>query len=118
MPRPSKGPRLGSGPAHEKLLLRTLAEQLFENGKVRTTEAKARRLRPLAEKLITTAKKGDLAARRQVMASIANKSVVHTLFTEINDVVLDSKQDYKESSFDLSPFEDYNSRADIVDLLE
>jgi large subunit ribosomal protein L17 len=83
MPRPSKGPRLGAGPAHEKLLLRTLAEQLFENGKVRTTEAKARRLRPLAEKLITTAKKGDLAARRQVMASIANKSVVHTLFTEI-----------------------------------
>ena len=83
MPRPSKGPRLGSGPAHEKLLLRTLAEQLFENGKVRTTEAKARRLRPLAEKLITTAKKGDLAARRQVMASIANKNVVHTLFTEI-----------------------------------
>jgi large subunit ribosomal protein L17 len=83
MPRPSKGPRLGAGPAHEKLLLRTLAEQLFENGKVRTTEAKARRLRPLAEKLITTAKKGDLAARRQVAASIANKSVVHTLFTEI-----------------------------------
>ncbi len=59
MPRPSKGPRLGSGPSHERLLLRTLAEQLFENGKVRTTEAKARRLRPLAEKLITTAKKGD-----------------------------------------------------------
>lgn len=83
MPRPSKGPRLGSGPAHEKLLLRTLAEQLFENGKVRTTEAKARKLRPLAEKLITHAKKGDLAARRQVMAAISNKSVVHTLFTEI-----------------------------------
>ena len=83
MPRPSKGPRLGSGPAHEKLLLRTLAEQLFENGKVRTTEAKARKLRPLAEKLITHAKKGDLASRRQVMAAIANKSVVHTLFTEI-----------------------------------
>lgn len=83
MPRPSKGPRLGSGPAHEKLLLRTLAEQLFENGKVRTTEAKARRLRPLAEKLITHAKKGTLASRREVMAAIANKSVVHTLFTEI-----------------------------------
>ena len=83
MPRPSKGPRLGSGPAHEKLLLRTLAEQLFENGKVRTTEAKARKLRPLAEKLITHAKKGDLAARRHVMAAISNKSVVHTLFTEI-----------------------------------
>lgn len=83
MPRPSKGPRLGSGPAHEKLLLRTLAEQLFQNGKVRTTEAKARRLRPLAEKLITHAKKGDLSARRRVMAEINNKSVVHTLFTEI-----------------------------------
>jgi large subunit ribosomal protein L17 len=83
MPRPSKGPRLGSGPAHEKLLLRTLAEQLFENGKVRTTHAKARKLRPLAEKLITQAKKGDLAARRNVMAAISNKSVVHTLFTEI-----------------------------------
>ncbi|MFM7356911.1 MAG: 50S ribosomal protein L17 [Actinomycetota bacterium] len=83
MPRPSKGPRLGSGPSHERLLLRTLAEQLFENGKVRTTEAKARRLRPLAEKLITTAKKGDLASRRQVMAAISNKGVVHTLFTEI-----------------------------------
>ena len=83
MPRPSKGPRLGSGPSHERLLLRTLAEQLFENGKVRTTEAKARRLRPLAEKLITTAKKGDLAARRQVLAAISNKGVVHTLFTEI-----------------------------------
>jgi ribosomal protein L17 len=64
-------------------LLRTLAEQLFENGKVRTTHAKARRLRPLAEKLITHAKKGDLASRREVMASISNKSVVHTLFTEI-----------------------------------
>ena len=83
MPRPTRGPRLGSGPAHEKLLLRTLAEQLFENGKVQTTEAKARRLRPLAEKLITHAKKGDLSARRQVMAAISNKSVVHTLFTEI-----------------------------------
>jgi large subunit ribosomal protein L17 len=83
MPRPTRGPRLGSGPAHEKLLLRTLAEQLFENGKVQTTEAKARRLRPLAEKLITHAKKGDLSARRLVMAEISNKSVVHTLFTEI-----------------------------------
>ena len=83
MPKPSKGPRLGAGPAHEKLLLGTLAEQLFEHGKITTTEAKAKRLRPLAEKLITFGKKGDLAARRQVMASIANKSVVHTLFTEI-----------------------------------
>ena len=83
MPTPSKGPRLGSGPSHERLPLRPLAEQLFEHGKITTTEAKAKRLRPLAEKLITFAKKGDLAARRQVMAQIQNKSVVHTLFTEI-----------------------------------
>jgi ribosomal protein L17 len=83
MPKPSKGPRLGSGPSHERLLLRTLAEQLFEHGKITTTEAKAKRLRPLAEKMITSAKKGDLASRRLVLAQIANKSVVHTLFTEI-----------------------------------
>ncbi|MCX6439984.1 MAG: 50S ribosomal protein L17, partial [Actinobacteria bacterium] len=83
MPKPTKGPRLGSGPSHERLLLRTLAEQLFEHGKITTTEAKAKRLRPLAEKLITFAKKGDLPARRQVMAQISNKSVVHTLFTVI-----------------------------------
>ena len=83
MPKPSKGPRLGAGPAHEKLLLGTLAEQLFEHGKITTTEAKAKRLRPVAEKLITAAKVGDLPARRRVLATIANKSVVHTLFTVI-----------------------------------
>ncbi len=83
MPKPSKGPRLGSGPSHERLLLRTLAEQLFQHGKITTTAAKAKRLRPLAEKLITFAKKGDLASRREVMAKISNKSVVHILFTEI-----------------------------------
>ncbi len=83
MPKPTKGPRLGSGPSHERLILRTLAEQLFKHGKITTTEAKAKRLRPLAEKLITFAKKGDLQARREVMARIANKSVVHTLFTAI-----------------------------------
>jgi len=83
MPKPSKGPRLGAGPAHEKLLLGTLAEQLFEHGKITTTEAKAKRLRPVAEKLITAAKTGDLPARRRVLATIANKGVVHTLFTEI-----------------------------------
>jgi len=83
MPKPSKGTRLGSDSSHEKLLLNTLAEQLFQNGKITTTETKARRLRPLAERLITQAKKGDLASRRRVMAKISNKSVVHTLFTEI-----------------------------------
>ena len=83
MPKPSKGPRLGAGPAHERLLLGTLAEQLFEHGKITTTEAKAKRIRPVAERLITHAKAGDLAARRRVLATIANKSVVHTLFTVI-----------------------------------
>ncbi len=83
MPRPSRGPRLGAGPSHERLLLGTLAEQLFEHGKITTTETKAKRLRPLAEKLITAAKAGDLAARRRVMETIQNKSVVHTLFTDI-----------------------------------
>ncbi|MQA95494.1 MAG: 50S ribosomal protein L17 [Streptosporangiales bacterium] len=83
MPKPAKGPRLGSGPAHEKLMLANLATSLFEHGRIKTTEAKARRLRPLAEKLITKAKRGDLAARRQVMTVVRDKSVVHTLFTEI-----------------------------------
>jgi ribosomal protein L17 len=75
MPKPTKGPRLGSGPSHERHILGTLAEQLFEHGKITTTEAKAKRLRPLAEKLITFAKKGDLDARRRVLATIANKGV-------------------------------------------
>jgi len=83
MPTPTKGARLGGGPAHERLMLANLATALFEHGKITTTEAKAKRLRPLAEKLVTFAKKGDLAARRQVMAQIQNKNVVHTLFTEI-----------------------------------
>ncbi|MCX6429780.1 MAG: 50S ribosomal protein L17 [Actinobacteria bacterium] len=94
MPKPSKGPRLGSGPSHERLLLGTLAEQLFEHGKITTTEAKAKRLRPLAEKLITFAKKGDLSARREVMTRISNKSVVHTLFTEIGPRFADRNGGY------------------------
>ena len=83
MPTPSKGPRLGGGPAHEKLLLANLATALFEHGRIRTTEAKAKRLRPYAEKLITFAKKGDQASRRQVMTVIRDKGIVHSLFTEI-----------------------------------
>jgi len=83
MPTPTKGPRLGGGPAQEKALLANLATALFEHGRIRTTEAKARRLRPYAEKLITFAKKGDLAARRQVATVIRDKGVLHTLFTEI-----------------------------------
>src|SRR5690348_7875509 len=83
MPKPTKGPRLGGSPAHQRLILSNLATQLFEHRKITTTEAKARRLRPLAEKLITKAKRGDLASRRQVLRVVRDKSVVHTLFTEI-----------------------------------
>jgi large subunit ribosomal protein L17 len=83
MPKPTKGPRLGGGPAHERLLLANLATALFEHGKITTTEAKARRLRPLAERLITKAKRGDLHNRRQVLRTVRDKGVVHTLFEEI-----------------------------------
>ena len=83
MPTPTKGPRLGGSPAHERLMLANLATALFEHGRITTTEAKAKRLRPLAERLITFAKRGDLHSRRRVMTVIRDKSVVHTLFTEI-----------------------------------
>jgi large subunit ribosomal protein L17 len=83
MPTPTKGPRLGGGPAHERLMLANLATALFEHGRITTTEAKAKRLRPLAERLITMAKRGDLHSRRRVMTVVRDKSVVHTLFTEI-----------------------------------
>ncbi|GAB2797400.1 50S ribosomal protein L17 [Streptomyces daliensis] len=83
MPKPTKGARLGGSAAHQKAMLANLATDLFEHGRITTTEAKARRLRPVAERLITKAKNGDLHNRRQVMRTITNKSVVHTLFTEI-----------------------------------
>jgi len=83
MPRPKKGPRLGSGPDHQKLMLAGLASQLFQHGKIRTTEAKAKALRPLAEHLITFAKRGDVHARRQVLKTVSDRDVVHKLFAEI-----------------------------------
>src|SRR5262245_16111847 len=83
MPTPKKGPRLGGSPAHQKAILANLATNLFEHGSITTTEAKARALRPYAEKLITKAKRGDLHNRRQVMSVIRDKTVVHVLFTEI-----------------------------------
>jgi large subunit ribosomal protein L17 len=83
MPTPKKGPRLGGGPAHQKLIVSNLATSLFEHGRITTTEAKARVLRPVAERLITKAKAGDLHARRQVLRTIRDKGVVHVLFTEI-----------------------------------
>ncbi len=83
MPTPKKGARLGGSPAHQKLIISNLATALFEHGRITTTEAKARVLRPHAEKLITKAKKGDLHNRREVLKTIRDKGVVHTLFTEI-----------------------------------
>jgi large subunit ribosomal protein L17 len=83
MPTPTKGPRLGGTPAHQKMILANLATSLFEHGSITTTEAKARRLRPFAERLISKAKRGDLHNRRQVLSVIRDKTVVHVLFTEI-----------------------------------
>jgi large subunit ribosomal protein L17 len=83
MPTPAKGPRLGGSPSHERLILANLAQSLFEHGRITTTETKAKRLRPHAEKLITTAKKGTLHARREVLKTIRDKNVVHKLFAEI-----------------------------------
>jgi large subunit ribosomal protein L17 len=83
MPKPTKGARLGGSPSHQRHILANLAASLFEHGRITTTEAKARRVRPLAEKLITKARRGDLAARRQVLTVVRDKSVVHTLFAEI-----------------------------------
>ena len=83
MPKPKKGKRLGGSPAHQRLIVANLATALFEHGRITTTEAKARVLRPVAEKLITKAKRGDLHNRREVLKTVRDKSVVHTLFTEI-----------------------------------
>ncbi|MER7796471.1 50S ribosomal protein L17 [Microbacterium sp. NPDC096154] len=94
MPKPTKGPRLGGGPAHERLLLANLAAALFTHKSIKTTETKAKRLRPLAERLITKAKRGDLHARRSVLSVIGDKDVVHTLFAEIAPLVADREGGY------------------------
>jgi len=94
MPQPTKGPRLGGGPAHERLLLANLAAALFTHRSIQTTETKAKRLRPLAERLITFAKRGDLHARRRVLSIISDKGVVHELFTEIAPLVADREGGY------------------------
>ena len=94
MPTPTKGPRLGGTPAHERIILGNLSSQLFEHGKVTTTEAKAKRVRPLAEKLITKAKRGDLHNRRLVAKTITDKGVLHKLFTEIAPTMADRDGGY------------------------
>jgi large subunit ribosomal protein L17 len=83
MPTPTKGPRLGGSPAHERLMLANLATSLFRHGKIQTTETKAKRLRPLAERLVTFAKRGDLHSRRRVLTVVRDKDVVYTLFDQI-----------------------------------
>ncbi|QDG62798.1 50S ribosomal protein L17 [Pseudarthrobacter sp. NIBRBAC000502771] len=87
MPTPTKGPRLGGGPAHERLMLANLASSLFEHKRITTTVTKAKRLKPYAERLVTFAKRGDLASRRRVLGLISNKGVVHELFTDIAQAV-------------------------------
>lgn len=94
MPKPTKGPRLGGGPAHERLLLANLAAALYTHKSIKTTETKAKRLRPLAERLITFAKRGDLHARRRVLSVIGDKEVVHVLFNDIAPLVADREGGY------------------------
>ena len=94
MPTPTKGPRLGGGPAHERMLLANMARSLFINKSVTTTEVKAKRLRPVAERLVTFAKRGDLHSRRRVMQSITDKNVVHELFVNIAPQVAERQGGY------------------------
>jgi large subunit ribosomal protein L17 len=94
MPKPTKGPRLGGGPAHERLMLANLAAALFTHKSIKTTETKAKRLRPVAERLITFAKRGDLHARRRVLGVISDKAVVHELFTQIAPLVAEREGGY------------------------
>ena len=94
MPTPTKGARLGGSASHQKIILSNLATQLFEHGRIVTTEAKAKRLRPLAEKLITKAKRGDIHSRRLVLTTVKDKGVVHTLFTEIAPTLADREGGY------------------------
>jgi large subunit ribosomal protein L17 len=122
MPKPTKGRRLGGGPAHERLMIANLAKALFEHGRITTTEAKARRLRPVAERLITKAKKGDLHNRRQVMQTLRtrtsnDKSVVHTLFTEIGPQFANRPGGYTRVT-KIGPRRGDNAPMAVIELVE
>ncbi len=117
MPTPTKGPRMGGGPAHERLMLSNLATQLFEHGRITTTEAKAKRLRPYAEHLITFGKRGDLHARRQVLKRLNSKSVVHTLFAEIGPRYVDRPGGYTRI-VKLGPRKGDNAPMALIELVE
>ena len=117
MPRPSKGKRLGGSPAHERLILANLATALFEHGRITTTESRARRLRPVAERLVSFAKKGDLHARRRVLTVIRDKGVVHTLFAEIGP-----RYDNREGGYTritkIGPRKGDNAPMAVIELVE
>ncbi|MDA8368848.1 MAG: 50S ribosomal protein L17 [Nocardiopsaceae bacterium] len=117
MPTPTKGPRLGSGPAHERLMLANLATSLFQHGRIRTTEAKAKRLRPYAEKLITLGKRGDMHARRQVLTKITDKAVVHELFTEIGPRYENREGGYTRIT-KIGPRKGDNAPMAVIELVE
>jgi len=116
MPTPTKGPRLGGGPAHERLILANLATSLFEHKRITTTEAKAKRLRPLAERLITFAKRGDLQARRRVLAVVKSKDVVHVLFTEIAPAVAERQGGYTRIT-KIGPRKGDNAPMAVIELV-
>ena len=117
MPTPTKGSRLGGGPAHERLMLANLATALFEHGRITTTEAKAKRLRPLAERLITFAKRGDLHARRRVMTVVHDKSVVHELFAEIGPRYENRQGGYTRIT-KIGPRKGDNAPMAVIELVE
>jgi large subunit ribosomal protein L17 len=117
MPTPTKGPRLGGSPAHERLILANLAQSLFDHGRITTTEAKARRLRPVAERLITKAKRGDLHARRQVLSVVRDKGVVHNLFEEIGPRFANRSGGYTRIT-KIGPRKGDNAPMAVIELVE
>ncbi len=117
MPTPTKGPRLGGSPAHQRLILANLAQSLFEHGKITTTEAKARRLRPYAEQLITKAKNDTVANRRQVVKVIRDKGVLHTLFTEIGPAMATRPGGYTRIT-KLLPRKGDNAPMAVIEIVE
>jgi len=117
MPTPTKGARLGGSAAHQRLILANLATQLFEHGRIVTTEAKAKRLRPLAEKLITKAKRGDIHSRRLVLTTVRDKGVVHTLFTEIAPGLADREGGYTRIT-KVGPRKGDNAPMALIELVQ
>jgi large subunit ribosomal protein L17 len=117
MPQPTKGPRLGGSPAHQRLILANLATALFEHGRITTTEAKARRLRPYAERLITKAKRGDLHNRREIMKVIRDKDVIHRLIADIGPFFADRNGGYTRITKTL-PRKGDNAPMAVIELVQ